>query len=116
MNDRTELELRGLDPRIYPLAFHMFYEARSQGIPLVITQLGGRRTLRQQQELVRTGRSRTLNSAHLRGLGFDVDVAGYRREQIDREFWEALGQFGEDLGLKWGGRWTGFPDIGHFEL
>lgn len=27
-----------------------------------------------------------------------------------------LGRLGEQMGLKWGGRWKRFPDVGHLEL
>jgi len=30
--------------------------------------------------------------------------------------WDAVGPFGESLGLTWGGRWSGLWDPGHFEL
>ena len=30
--------------------------------------------------------------------------------------WMQIAQFGEAAGLKWGGRWTQFPDFPHYEL
>jgi D-alanyl-D-alanine carboxypeptidase len=29
--------------------------------------------------------------------------------------WQQVGQIGESLGLRWGGRWVAHPDMGHFE-
>lgn len=30
--------------------------------------------------------------------------------------WEMIGKMGEAAGFKWGGRWTDFPDLPHFEM
>jgi len=47
-------------------------------------------------------------------MAFDVDVHGYRREDVPRYVWSWLGRLGEALGFRWGGRWS-FYDPGHFE-
>tara|TARA_Y100000593_G_C4188422_1_gene275593 strand:- start:85 stop:480 length:396 start_codon:yes stop_codon:yes gene_type:complete len=101
------------------------------------TVLEGIRTMERQRELVRTGKSKTLASKHLKGWA--VDVVPY---PID---WSAQGQermryfagfvFGVAAGigmidrLRWGGDWDGdamtrgdglrdqsFMDLPHFEL
>jgi len=64
---------------------------------------------------VAQGRSRTLTGKHLRGQAFDVDIHGFGRDQIPMLFWEQLGEGGEYLGLRWGGRFSGLWDPGHFE-
>lgn len=56
-----------------------------------------------------------MQSKHLSGQAFDVDVVGWSRDALPRWWWLALGQYAERLGLRWGGRWTTFYDAGHFE-
>lgn len=116
MADRTGAELQRLDPRVEALAFEMLYAARSAGYPLVINALGGLRSEAQQRRLVTSGRSSTMNSKHLTGRAFDVDLYGWNRDRIPRWFWDLLGPWAEDgLNLRWGGRWKS-RDFGHFEL
>lgn len=102
------------------------------------TVLEGIRTMERQRELVRTGKSKTLASKHLKGWAVDVVPCN----PID---WSAQGQermrhfagfvFGVAAGigmidrLRWGGDWDGdamtrgdglrdqsFMDLPHFEL
>lgn len=70
----------------------------------------------EQRVLVNRGLSRTLRSKHLEGRAFDVDVLGMNRDAVPRWWFAALGQYGESLGLKWGGRWQTIYDPGHFEI
>ena len=105
--------LQQLAPDSALAAFQLLDFVRSHGIPLTITS--SRRTLEEQRALVRAGSSMTLQSKHLGGHAFDVDVHGYGRDEIPIWFLYQLGWLGEQLGLRWGGRWTGFRDYGHFE-
>jgi peptidoglycan L-alanyl-D-glutamate endopeptidase CwlK len=103
-----------LEPDTARLAYWLVYAARRAGIPLMITS--GRRSEEEQRVLVGQGRSQTMRSRHLAGEAFDVDVAGLGRDQVPRWVWDALGPYGESLGLDWGGRWRTLVDLGHFEL
>jgi len=105
--------IRALSPEIQDAAFWLVYVVRNAGFPLQITS--SVRTRAEQEALVISGRSQTRQSAHLRGEAFDVDIHGFGRDQVPLWFWEQLGQLGEYLGLRWGGRWSGFRDYGHFE-
>ncbi len=75
------------------------------------------RTEYQQKEYVRTGKSKTMNSNHLRRLAIDFNFF------IDGKlFWEhkqisQLGAYWESLYVKnrWGGNFTNFKDTPHFE-
>jgi len=112
-SDSTIGHLRQLAPFTEHAAFHMVEFVRSKGIPLQITS--SRRTAGEQRALVRAGSSLTQQSKHLSGNAFDVDVHGYGRDEIPIWWFYQLGWLGEQLGLRWGGRWTGFRDYGHFE-
>jgi len=61
----------------------------------------------------------TLESNHEGGTAFDVvplkDGRAWWNAPID--VWLKIGEIGESVGLKWGGRWEGAKrDLPHFEL
>lgn len=71
------------------------------------------RTVEQQQLYVKAGRSKTMNSNHLRKCAIDLHftfngVLCYPQE---------IGTFWESLNPKnsWGGNWKSFKDKPHFE-
>jgi len=105
--------IRALSPDIQDAAFWLVYYVRTAGFPLQITS--SVRTRAEQAALVRAGASLTERSLHLEGQAFDVDIHGYGRDQVPLWFWEQVGALGEYLGFRWGGRWSGFRDYGHFE-
>ena len=88
----------------------------------------GKRSLKEQEELLKEGATKTLDSAHLTGKA--VDVYPYPVEFEDRDRWHYFGgfvlgtarQFGIDV--IWGGDWDNdtktkdntFDDLMHFEL
>jgi len=111
--DATLRHIRNLSPNIQDAAWFLVYYVRTAGVDLQITS--SVRTRAEQARLVGIGASRTLQSKHLIGEAFDVDVHGYGRDQIPLWWFEQLGQLGEYLGFRWGGRFSGFKDYGHFE-
>lgn len=114
MADPTAHNLGTLDEAIRVRAWWLVYAARVTGYPVVITS--ARRTLTQQENLVREGRSATLKSKHLLGLAFDIDWYGWNRDNVPEQFWHIIGPWAEqNLGLRWGGRFTAIRDYGHFE-
>lgn len=80
----------------------------------------GIRHIERQRQLVKEGKSTTLNSRHL--TGHAVDMVPY---PVD---WEDLGRFELmaeamksaskelEVPIKWGGDWKNFYDAPHFEL
>ena len=71
------------------------------------------RTIEQQEIYVKTGRSKTMNSNHLKKLAIDLHftksgVLCYPPEL--GEFWESLHPQNS-----WGGNWKSFKDQPHFE-
>lgn len=71
------------------------------------------RTVEQQKIYVQTGRSKTMNSNHLRKCAIDLHftkagVLCYPQELGD--FWETLNPKNS-----WGGNWNSFKDKPHFE-
>ena len=97
------------------------------------TIMEGVRSLETQKEYLRTGKTRTLNSKHLRasdGYSHAVDVAPYPIDWDDRDrFYHFAGYVlgvADILGIeiRWGGDWDSdkelhdqtFYDLPHFEL
>ena len=116
-SDRTQELLNTLDPFMQTRAAILINALRGIGIPAVIVGMGARRTVEEQARLVAASRSKTMRSKHVQGLAFDLDILGYRRDDIPSEFWNQLGPWAEEqLGLRWGGRWSNPYDPGHFEL
>jgi peptidoglycan L-alanyl-D-glutamate endopeptidase CwlK len=111
--DYTQHWLDTLDRLTADRAERFIDELRLAGLPIVITS--GRRTALEQARLVAAGRSTTMQSRHLTGQAFDVDLYGVARNRVPAWIWNSIGPFGEQLGLKWGGRWVSFRDVGHFE-
>ena len=112
--DPTPLILASLEPRLARIADDFISDLRRQGLPLIATS--GLRTLSTQRILLQQRRTTTLQSKHLDGRAFDVDVYGVGRNQVPGWVWNALGPIGESYGLTWGGRWVSFRDVGHFEI
>lgn len=113
--------LDALNPAFKPKAIELLARAAEAGYPLMIIE-----TLRTPEEHaanLAAGRSWTQHSKHLDGLA--IDVAPYETYQLhggnkldwatDDPVWQVLGEIGEKLGLRWGGRWQQ-KDMGHFEL
>jgi len=112
-SDPTVRHLQRMSPRTANGAFRLVSHVRNAGVPLWVSS--ALRTSAEQADLRRRGLSQTLRSKHLTGEAFDIDVHGFGRDQIPLWWLYNLGSLGEQLGLRWGGRWSGFRDYGHFE-
>ena len=79
----------------------------------------GIRNINRQRELVKTGKSTTMNSRHL--TGHAVDIAPWPISWDWEYFYpiaDAMKQAAEELEveLEWGGDWKSFPDAPHWQL
>jgi peptidoglycan L-alanyl-D-glutamate endopeptidase CwlK len=86
----------------------------------------GYRSPERQEQLLARGpqvtRAGAYRSYHQFGLA--ADSAFYRGGQLvisERDPWamrgyQLYGEVAESVGLHWGGRWSGLPDLGHVEL
>ena len=90
--------------------------------PIDFAITDGIRTSSEQSELVRVGKSKTLNSRHL--TGHAVDVAAYVNGTLtwDWECYELIAVAMKTaskqltIPIDWGGDWAGFRDGVHFQL
>jgi len=115
MADGTLAHINQLDPIMAPKALAFINYARSRlKLPAVITS--STRSPQEQAALVAVGRSKTLQSKHLSGRAFDVDMYGWNRDAVPAWVWSELGPSASLFGLTWGGDWQTFKDVGHFEI
>ena len=113
--------LDDLSDEFRPFAFELLARCAELGIPVMVID-----TLRTQDEHLANlakGVSWVKHSKHIDGDAIDVcPYAVYNSTGPDKlnwnpgdPVWTKIGQVGEALGLRWGGRWR-TPDLGHFEL
>lgn len=112
--------LDDLDPRFKPLAIELL--ARMVEARIMVIIVDTLRTTAEHDANLLRGVSWVTHSKHLEGLAIDiVPYRLYALHGVDKLHWDAsdpiwqrIGAIGEQLGLRWGGRWTQ-KDLGHFE-
>jgi D-alanyl-D-alanine carboxypeptidase-like protein len=131
--------LDDLAPDFRVQVFEAIARLAEHGVPVFVVDT--LRTKAEQEVNLRRGVSRTMNSKHLPdkdGFAHAIDlcpysiyqaagpdkllwqthdtvmVGGAERQVLKRE-WRLIGEVGEKLGLRWGGRFESFFDAGHFE-
>ena len=87
------------------------------------TVIEGIRTVERQRQLIKEGKSTTMNSRHLHGLAVDVMVYDENGKGTwEMPYYKAVADaFAEasritGVTVEWGGLWAGFPDGPHFQL
>jgi peptidoglycan L-alanyl-D-glutamate endopeptidase CwlK len=103
---------------LYMLA-RLVCEAQEQGIRVICTSFF--RSVAEQRDLFERGKSRCDGTKKVskHQLGTAADLALVKNERLiwdDVPEYGILGDIWEDLGGIWGGRWTTFRDIFHFEV
>jgi len=104
-----------------PFAFELLARAVEKRIPIVITDT--LRSIAEHEINLANGVSWIKHSKHLDGLAIDIclideyKLHGPNKLQWNSNdpAWQELGNIGEMIGLRWGGRWKQ-RDMGHFEL
>lgn len=89
--------------------------ADAQGF--VVTAGEAFRTAEQQAIYVKTGRSKTMASNHMRRCAMDFNFFRNGKLTWDKATLQPLGDFWETLDTQnaWGGNWSSFKDVPHFE-
>jgi len=109
-------------PEVQVRARRLIKAAAEAGLTLRVTS--AYRTWQEQDKLYRQGRSapgrivtklRGGQSWHNFRRAFDVVIMRNGVPQWAANY-VVVGRIGEQLGLEWGGRWRGFPDVYHFQL
>lgn len=77
------------------------------------------RTVEQQRLYVQSGRSKTMNSYHLKRLAIDLNIFDRATGELiyDKKRLQSIGDYWETLHPQnsWGGNWGSFKDLPHFE-
>ncbi len=82
----------------------------------------GLRTVEEQRQLVKEGRSKTMNSRHLKGTAVDIypwvngktSHAAAHYAEIAKAMFAAAANL--NIELEWGGEWKTFVDKPHWQL
>ncbi len=118
------LALKGVDPDVKEAAKELisaWNKENSDDTGATAYIFEGKRSEERQEQLVEEGRSQTMQSKHIDGLAVDVwfwdddSKQPIAPDDVPAEWYEALGEIGEELGFTWGGHWTSFVDKPHFE-
>ncbi|HEX5170960.1 MAG TPA: M15 family metallopeptidase, partial [Cyclobacteriaceae bacterium] len=122
----TNRRIRELHPRLGIAAREFINSVENElGIQLRITQ--GFRSIEEQDALYAQGRTtpgevvtnaRGGQSYHNYGLAFDVVemVNGQANWNTTMQNWNRIGAIAQRFGLEWGGTWTRFVDLPHFQM
>lgn len=123
-------DIKALRTPARELAEKLVAECERQGLKIIITQT--LRTLEAQQEYYSWGRTKLnphtakmtkvtnadgirIKSKHQLGAAFDICI-GIKGREYDTILLRQAGRIGISLGLTWGGTWTNFMDMPHFEV
>jgi hypothetical protein len=107
--------IEDLHPSFQRKALELIEECHLAGIRLTI--IDTLRTEAEHQANLKKGVSWVKRSKHLDGLAIDVCPTVLLKEKgwaPASPLWQQLGEIGERLGLRWGGRWR-VKDLGQFE-
>lgn len=131
--------LDDLSSALKPRVFEVLARLTERGVAVMIVSTG--RSLTEHQRNLANGTSWTALSKHLpRALRIPsldpshqdyqksdaIDLCPYEQYALDGPdklrwdpgdpAWAVIGEIGESVGLRWGGRWNSTPDLGHLEL
>jgi peptidoglycan L-alanyl-D-glutamate endopeptidase CwlK len=120
----TEKRIKDLHPAIRDRARMFINEADRQGIKLRIT--AGKRTFSEQNELYAQGRTKpgqvvtnAKGGESFHNYALAIDVVALRDGKgiwdANDPVWQKIGAIGKSFGFEWGGEWSGFKDLPHFQ-
>ena len=120
---RTESNINTLLPAAQEKAREFITACLAAGIPLKI--ICGTRSYDEQDDLYAHGRTkpgpivtkaRGGYSWHNFGIAWDIGIFDGIRYIGESPLYAKAGEIGKELGLEWGGDWTGIEDQPHFQL
>lgn len=128
-DERSEKNILTLRPKVQALA-RQFLKAVGDSNELVtngmtVKIISGTRTYEEQAELFAQGRTKSGKivakaepgkSNHNFGLAWDVGLFRGNEYLPESPLYDSVGTIGKQLGLEWGGDWTGLVDKPHFQL
>lgn len=116
-------DINDLLPKVKKMAMDFQAKAKLAGIDFVITSVY--RSTEEQNAIYAQGRTKPGaivtnakggQSFHNWKVAFDiVPVIAGKAIWNDNALWSKLGQIGSSVGLEWGGSWSNFKDLPHFQ-
>lgn len=111
-------DLNSLHPYFRDKISSLISMCAAKGIELAVVETF--RTHSKQDEYRSMGKNYTRSgggrSKHQYGLAVDVvPIVNCEPQWDNTRLWKKVGVIGEQLGLRWGGRWKSLYDPGHFE-
>lgn len=108
------MTLREKQHEFFKMICRLGFYAEEKGLRICIGELY--RTIEKQKELLKIGRTQTLNSLHLKGLAVDFHILK-DDGSVDWDFnkYKILGEYWKQLGGEWGGDWKTLRDGVHFQ-
>jgi hypothetical protein len=123
-DSKTDDKIKKLHPQLRPIASKFINEVQKRlGHKLRITD--GLRTFAEQDALYAKGRTTSGKivtrakggqSYHNYGLAFDCYFTQDGKVTFAKAINADIAKIGKELGLEWGGSWTSFKDMPHFQL
>lgn len=115
--ERSEKRLVGVHPLLQQLMRRALEES-----PYDFSITEGLRTVELQKIYFENGKSKTMNSKHLRGLAVDIAVLVDGKVTWDLDYYKIVAAHIKkvatalNIPIVWGGDWRSFIDGPHFEL
>jgi peptidoglycan L-alanyl-D-glutamate endopeptidase CwlK len=123
-DSKTDLKIQTLHPKLRGIASKFINEVEKRlGHRLRITDAF--RTFTEQDKLYAQGRTTSGKivtkvkgggSYHNYGLAFDTYFTENGKVTFKKAINSEIAKIGKELGLSWGGDWSSFKDMPHFEL
>lgn len=115
LNTRSLQNLSGVNPDLVAIV-----EAAIKITGQDFIVIEGIRNINRQRELVKAGKSKTMNSRHLTGHAVDLcpNPVDWNDKDKFHDIADAMKKAAKQLKipLEWGGDWTTFVDMPHFQL
>jgi hypothetical protein len=111
-------DLNALHPYFRDKVISLIAMCKAKGIELTVVETYRTHAKQNEYKAMGTAYTRTSGgkSKHQYGLAIDlVPVINSVPQWDNAKLWRKVGAIGEQLGLRWGGRWKSLYDPGHFE-
>lgn len=120
LSNRSRMNLEGVHQDLVEIVMLAGEYCDEAGLDFILTD--GTRTIEEQREYVRTGKSKTMQSRHLGGFAIDYVGLVNGRVTYDGAVMSAIAECFKRAATKrrtpiiWGGDWTSFKDMPHIQL
>jgi peptidoglycan L-alanyl-D-glutamate endopeptidase CwlK len=117
---RSLSNLEGVHPDLVKVCARAGELCCAAGVDFILTD--GCRTIEEQKEYVKTGKSKTMRSRHLGGFAVDYVALVNHKVTYDHGPMAKIAECFKmaaqelDIPIEWGGDWVNFKDTPHIQL